>query len=667
MNDSAFVARASDLCPDGAIIGGKRARTHEVKVTGGAGSPLPSPPTLSMSFKDKVSADFGMAEDNMVIGDDDYVIQYGEVPSIQLSDKIKDYLYRPWKSAIIIKLMDMEYVLTGGPWQIIGQYVTTQRWKPRFDVLEKIRNLIGHTVKVDSHTMSQARGKFARICVELDISKPLTPFIVVEGRTYGVVYEGIQVICFECGYYGHGRDNCPLNEKVKAQASEATEPESMIDVNSPNNKAVDIENLVGTRTEQVVGVAVSAGSKTTEESPNLHGQWMLLKRKKTKKTSPLEVGKDHAEEKKYMAAGSRFSVLEIDPITNQNSPIGVKRATHSLAPKKIFGRGKPSVAGKSTHVKTKSVTSKMTDVGTTLVPEHHGSSSMTLDNKTTPLNCVGDVGLQVQGSDFQDDVQGIFSFNVGVPLASPAVLDAVTLPPDHDPADIDSMDVIIDGSASDVQTSISAEHSQAWEALARSDLDLPDANDVPPATQRDKTNCGSKALNVATNLGFSHYHIVDATGFSGGIWLLWNGSSVSLQVIAHASQSIAALVHVRNKCWLLTVVYANPNPRIRESLWTYFDGLARASNLPWLVMGDFNDISCASEKCDGNFDSRGSAFVDWISRNQLIDLGFSGSKFTWCNKKNAEGIIWKRIDRGLSNIAWRLMFPEALSLSFAQN
>ncbi|KAJ6340287.1 hypothetical protein OIU77_008113 [Salix suchowensis] len=105
MNDSVFVAGASDLCPDGAIIGGKRARTHEVKDIGGFGSPLPSPPSLSMSFKDKVSADFGMAEDNMVIGDDDYVIQYGEVPSIQFSDKIKDCLYRPWKSAIIIKLM----------------------------------------------------------------------------------------------------------------------------------------------------------------------------------------------------------------------------------------------------------------------------------------------------------------------------------------------------------------------------------------------------------------------------------------------------------------------------------------------------------------------------------------------------------------------------------
>lgn len=60
----------------------------------------------------------------------------------------------------------------------------------KVDVMEKIGNLIGNTLKVDPHTMSQARGKFTRVC-ELDLSKPLTPFIKVEGRTYGVVYEGI--------------------------------------------------------------------------------------------------------------------------------------------------------------------------------------------------------------------------------------------------------------------------------------------------------------------------------------------------------------------------------------------------------------------------------------------------------------------------------------------
>ncbi|KAI5324319.1 hypothetical protein L3X38_033392 [Prunus dulcis] len=87
--------------------------------------------------------------------------------------------------------------------------------------------------------------------------------------------------------------------------------------------------------------------------------------------------------------------------------------------------------------------------------------------------------------------------------------------------------------------------------------------------------------------------------------------------------------------------------------------LLRLLSCPWLILGDFNDIACVAEKSGGNFDSGGQNFINWIDRNQLIDLGFSRAKFTWCNKRNADAIIWKRLDRGLSNIAWRLLFPEA--------
>ncbi|XP_008231245.1 PREDICTED: uncharacterized protein LOC103330439 [Prunus mume] len=178
-----------------------------------------------------------------------------------------------------------------------------------------------------------------------------------------------------------------------------------------------------------------------------------------------------------------------------------------------------------------------------------------------------------------------------------------------------------------------------------------------------------RALIIAQSLGFSHHHIIDATGFSlgvggggggggGGIWLLWNGNSVSLHVVAHSSQFITALVTSRNKRWLLTVVYANPYPMIREALWKYFDDLALVSSL-WLVLGDFNDIASADEKCGGNLNHGGKSFVDWIDRNHLVDLGFFGAQFTWCNKRNVESIIWKRLDRGLCTINWRLLYPEA--------
>uniref|UniRef100_A0A6N2LX26 DUF4283 domain-containing protein n=1 Tax=Salix viminalis TaxID=40686 RepID=A0A6N2LX26_SALVM len=409
-NDVVFIAGASELCPNG----GKRPRTNEVGDFGGTASSPPSPSPLSISFKDKFFADFGKAENNMVIGHEDYIIQNGKVSSIQFSDKIKeclpltfnflrDRLLRRWQlkrsmtlidlenNFFIVKFLleeDMEYVLTGGLWQ-------------------------------------------------LDISKPLTPFIEVEGRTYRVV--------------------------------EAAEAESMKDVTGLDKRVVEIEILEATRTEQVLGVAVSVGTNAVEENtPNLHRQWMLLKQKKIKKKSSAEVGNVHVEQNKHLSTRSRFTVLEADgnqgdaskDATNtiQNSLTGVKKATHNSVPKRSFGRGKLPFTDCATS------SSRMTYVN--------------LGNKTMPLNCVGVVRLQ-------HDVQGVFSFNVRVPPASLDVLNTVTLTPEHDPLNIDSMDVTNDGNVHNVQVYISAEHSQAWKALARSDSDfsneLSNANDVTAA------------------------------------------------------------------------------------------------------------------------------------------------------------------------------------------
>ncbi|KAJ6684536.1 hypothetical protein OIU79_014813 [Salix purpurea] len=389
---------------------------------------------------------------------------------------LRDRLLRRWQLKGPMTLIDLENNF------FIVKFLLEEDMK--FDVLEKIGNLIGLTVKVDPCTMSQSRGKFARICVELDIFKPLTLFIEVEGRTYGVVYKGIQMMCFKCGHYGHGRDNCPLEENAKIQASEAAEAEIMKNVTGLDKSAVEIENFEATRTDQMFGAAVNAGINAIEENlPNLHGQWMLLKREKNQKFFFAEVGKVHVEQKKQLSTGSRFTALEADgnrgvaskhaTNTNQNSLTGVKKTTHNSAPKRSSRRGKLPLINCVTSL------SRMADVN--------------LENKTMPLNCVGVIGLQVQGSDFQNDVQGIFSFNMGVPPVSLDVLNTITLTPDHKPPDIESMDVTNKGHAPNVQDSISVEHSQTWKAPAKSGSyfsnELPTANDGIVAVQRDKMFC----------------------------------------------------------------------------------------------------------------------------------------------------------------------------------
>ncbi|ONI21901.1 hypothetical protein PRUPE_2G097600 [Prunus persica] len=322
VDDSLCDAIICFLCWDGPIAGEKRARTQEMLDVGGLELDEPSPhlPPIPMSFKDKVSGYFGMAEDQLVFSDDDVVIQQRAIPSIQFSDKVKSSLYRPWRSAVIIKLMgrplactflrsrllqrwalkDMRYVLTGGPWQIAGQYIVTQKWKPRFnakeekithmiawvringlnveyfraDVMEKIGNLVGATVKVDAHTLSQARGKFARICVEFDLAKPLTPFIEIEGRTYGVVYEGINLVCFECGCFGHGRDSCPIILQAKQQVPESDNADCMEDISTVQ-----------------VNVNLGAATKEAEVPAKMHRKWMLLKPRNFRKNSTNDIGK----------------------------------------------------------------------------------------------------------------------------------------------------------------------------------------------------------------------------------------------------------------------------------------------------------------------------------------------------------------------------------------
>ncbi|KAI8549924.1 hypothetical protein RHMOL_Rhmol06G0063000 [Rhododendron molle] len=57
------------------------------------------------------------------------------------------------------------------------------------------------------------RGKYARVCVEIDLNKPLKSRIYIEGKIYRIEYEHIPIMCFGCGRVGHRRDQCSWGNK----------------------------------------------------------------------------------------------------------------------------------------------------------------------------------------------------------------------------------------------------------------------------------------------------------------------------------------------------------------------------------------------------------------------------------------------------------------------
>ncbi|CAL1401296.1 unnamed protein product [Linum trigynum] len=78
------------------------------------------------------------------------------------------------------------------------------------EVLTYLGNLIGRTIKLDNHTINRQRRKFARLAVEIDMSKPLVPRIFLDDQWQKVVYENLPMVCFECGKVGHNSDDCNL-------------------------------------------------------------------------------------------------------------------------------------------------------------------------------------------------------------------------------------------------------------------------------------------------------------------------------------------------------------------------------------------------------------------------------------------------------------------------
>ncbi|XP_021855051.1 uncharacterized protein [Spinacia oleracea] len=77
-------------------------------------------------------------------------------------------------------------------------------------------------------------------------------------------------------------------------------------------------------------------------------------------------------------------------------------------------------------------------------------------------------------------------------------------------------------------------------------------------------------------------------------------------------------------------------------------------------MGDFNEITCQSDKLEGNRIQQYKAdkFVDAMNECGLIDAGSIGSRFTWFNKQK-DNPIYQKLDRAWLNMHWLNLFPNS--------
>ena len=78
------------------------------------------------------------------------------------------------------------------------------------EVLKEIGEAVGKVLRIDTHMASEARGRYARLCVQIDVDKSLITTVLIGKLEQQVLYERIQKLGFNCGRVGHRREFCPI-------------------------------------------------------------------------------------------------------------------------------------------------------------------------------------------------------------------------------------------------------------------------------------------------------------------------------------------------------------------------------------------------------------------------------------------------------------------------
>ncbi|XP_050259987.1 uncharacterized protein LOC126705076 [Quercus robur] len=174
---------------------------------------------------------------------------------------------------------------------------------------------------------------------------------------------------------------------------------------------------------------------------------------------------------------------------------------------------------------------------------------------------------------------------------------------------------------------------------------------------------GDRAKAITDRLPFDGAIHTNTIGLSGGLWLLWNADLVEVELLAKTEQEIHVEVKVRASrlTWLFTAIYASPRSEERCILWENLTKVADLHKLPWVIAGDFNEPLIDEDKFGGRGVNinRSLAFKDCLDRCSMVDMGFSGPRYTWSNKRDISNLILERIDRFFMNPDWCVVYPNA--------
>ena len=105
---------------------------------------------------------------------------------------------------------------------------------------------------------------------------------------------------------------------------------------------------------------------------------------------------------------------------------------------------------------------------------------------------------------------------------------------------------------------------------------------------------------------------------------------MNLRVETSSKNHIDCIIRGTEGAWRFIGFYGEPITHKHHESWELLRKLHSQFNLPWLCVGDFNEIVGNSEKLVGSSRSHNQMqlFREVIDKCGFIDLGYVGSQFT---------------------------------------
>ncbi|XP_074335942.1 uncharacterized protein LOC141673107 [Apium graveolens] len=168
-----------------------------------------------------------------------------------------------------------------------------------------------------------------------------------------------------------------------------------------------------------------------------------------------------------------------------------------------------------------------------------------------------------------------------------------------------------------------------------------------------------KIKELCFKFKFVKYFVVDCIGRSGGLAILWR-KNFDCSVLDSSANHIDVQVNsFGNVQWRMTCFYGFPERSRRRDSWNFIKSLAAKSDMPWCILGDFNDMMYAADKKGDHAHPQYllNGFSSTIKECHLMELDLKGGNYTWEKSRGTQNWVRERLDRAFATEAWWHMFP----------